>query len=118
MAGAACGSLGFRLGAEGAGSPFKGDREPYRRPNTSKRGPELASAQAAGHAAKSGLAMDITYIPMALGSVYLTAVVDWFSRRVLAWRLSITIDVAFYIGTVEEAMARHGKPDALVIGER
>ncbi len=56
-------------------------------------------------------AMDITYIPMARGFVYLTAVVDWFSRKVLAWRLSITMDVAFCIEAVEEAMARFGKPD-------
>ena len=55
--------------------------------------------------------MDITYIPMARGFVYLTAVVDWFSRKVLAWRLSITMDVAFCIEAVEEAMSRFGKPD-------
>lgn len=55
--------------------------------------------------------MDITYIPMARGFVYLTAVVDWFSRKVLAWRLSITMDVAFCIEAVEDAMARFGKPD-------
>jgi putative transposase len=39
--------------------------------------------------------MDITYIPMARGFVYLAAVIDWFSRKVLAWRLSITMDKAF-----------------------
>lgn len=55
--------------------------------------------------------MDIAYIPMARGFVYLTAVVDWFSRKVLAWRLSITMDVAFCIEAVEEAMARFGKPE-------
>lgn len=44
------------------------------------------------------------------GFVYLTAVVDWFSRKVLASRLSITIDVGFCIEAVEEAMARFGKP--------
>lgn len=54
--------------------------------------------------------MDITYIPMARGFVYLTAVVDWFSRKVLAWR-SITMDVAFCIEAVEEAMARFGRPE-------
>ncbi len=47
---------------------------------------------------------------MARGFVYLAAVVDWFSRRVLAWRLSITMDTAFCIEGVEEALARHGKP--------
>ena len=56
-------------------------------------------------------AMDITYIPMARGFVYLAVVLDWFSRRVLAWRLSITMEAAFCIEALEEAMARHGKPD-------
>ena len=56
-------------------------------------------------------AMDITYIPMARGFVYLAAVVDWFTRRVLAWRLSITLEVDFCIEAVEEALARYGKPD-------
>jgi putative transposase len=56
-------------------------------------------------------AMDITYIPIVRGFVYLTAVVDWFSRKVLAWRLSITMDVAFCIEAVEEAMAHFGKPE-------
>jgi putative transposase len=56
-------------------------------------------------------AMDITYIPMARGFVYLAAVVDWFSRRVLAWRLSITMEAAFCIEALEEALARHDKPE-------
>ena len=56
-------------------------------------------------------AMDITYIPMARGSVYLAAVVDWFSRRVLAWRLSITMEAAFCIEALNDALARHGKPE-------
>jgi putative transposase len=54
--------------------------------------------------------MDITYIPMARGFVYLAAVVDWFSRRVLAWRVSITLEVEFCLEAVEEALARYGKP--------
>jgi putative transposase len=86
----------------------------YRRPNTSK--------PAAGHKIYPYLlrglgidrpnqawAMDITYIPMARGFVYLAAVVDWFARRVLAWRLSITMDVEFCIEAVKEALANHGK---------
>ena len=56
-------------------------------------------------------AMDITYIPMARGFVYLAAVVDWFSRRVLAWRLSITLEVEFCLEAVEEALARYGRPE-------
>ncbi len=56
-------------------------------------------------------AMDITYIPMARGFVYLAVVLDWFSRRVLSWRVSITMEAAFCIETLEEALARHGKPE-------
>ena len=55
--------------------------------------------------------MDITYVPMARGFVYLAAVVDWFSRRVLAWRLSITMEVEFCLEAVEEALARYGRPE-------
>jgi putative transposase len=88
----------------------------YRKPNTSKPAP--------GHQVYPYLlrklsvtkpnqvwAMDITYIPMARGFVYLAAVVDWFSRRVLAWRLSITLEVAFCIEAVEEALARYERPE-------
>ena len=56
-------------------------------------------------------ATDITYIPMSRGFVYLTAVVDWFARRVLAWRLSIAMEAAFCVEAVEEAIARYGKPE-------
>ncbi len=56
-------------------------------------------------------AMDITYIPMAHGFVYLAAVLDWFSQRVVSWRVSITMDVEFCLEAVEEALARHGRPD-------
>ena len=56
-------------------------------------------------------ATDITYIPMARGFVYLVAIIDWFSRRVLAWRMSITLEADFCIEALEEALARFGKPD-------
>src|SRR5881392_1638177 len=56
-------------------------------------------------------AMDITYIPMARGFVYLAVVLDWFSRRVLSWRVSITIEATFCVEALEDAMARHGKPE-------
>ena len=88
----------------------------YRKPNTSKPAP--------GHKVYPHLlrrlavtrpnqvwAMDITYIPMARGFVYLAAVVDWFSRRVLSWRLSISMDVGFCIEAVEEALVRYGAPE-------
>ena len=51
------------------------------------------------------------YIPMARGFVYLAAVVDWSTRRVLAWRLSITMEVDFCIEAVEEALGRYGRPE-------
>ncbi len=88
----------------------------YRKPNTSKPAP--------GHPVYPYLlrklpitwpnqvwAMDITYIPMARGFVYLAAVVDWFSRRVLAWRVSITLEAAFCIEALEEALAHYGRPE-------
>ena len=59
-------------------------------------------------------AMDITYIPMARGFVYLAAVVDWFSRRVLAWRLSITLGVEFCLEAVDESLARYGRPEIFI----
>ena len=55
--------------------------------------------------------MDITYIPMAKGFVYLAVVLDWFSRRVLSWRVSITMEAQFCVDTLEEALARPGKPE-------
>jgi len=88
----------------------------YRRPRTSKpepghkiypyllRGIEITRPNQVW-------AMDITYIPMARGFVYLAVVLDWFSRRVLSWRLSITMEASFCVETLEDALARHGKPD-------
>ncbi len=55
-------------------------------------------------------AMDITYVPMARGWVYLTAIIDWASRRVLAHRVSISMDTSFCLAALEEAFARHGRP--------
>jgi putative transposase len=88
----------------------------YRRPNTSKPAP--------GHQIFPYLlrnmsierpnqvwAMDITYIPMAKGFVYLTVVLDWFSRRVLSWRLSIALTADFCVEALEEAIAKYGCPD-------
>ena len=54
---------------------------------------------------------DITYIPMAKGFVYLVAVMDWYSRRVLAWRMSITMESDFCVEALQEAVARHGQPE-------
>jgi putative transposase len=55
-------------------------------------------------------AMDITYIPMAKGFVYLVAVMDWHTRRVLSWRVSISMDASFCVEAVEEALQRFGTP--------
>jgi putative transposase len=55
-------------------------------------------------------AADITYIPMTRGFVYLCAVMDWASRRVLAWRLSNTLTTDFCLEAVQEALTRYGRP--------
>jgi putative transposase len=109
---------GFTLGRLHVSTLMKrmGIEALYRKPNTSKPTP--------GHRIYPYLlrklpitrpnqvwAMDITYIPMARGFVYLAAVVDWFSRRVLAWRLSITLEAAFCIEALEEALACYGSPE-------
>ncbi len=88
----------------------------YRRPNTSKRQPghkiypyllrDLAVTRP-----NQVWATDISYIPMKRGFVYLVAIVDWFSRRVLAWRLSITLEVYFCIAALKEALFHYGKPE-------
>jgi putative transposase len=56
-------------------------------------------------------AADITYIPMARGFLYLVAIIDWFSRAVLAWRLSNTMDAMFCVEALEVALARFGEPE-------
>ena len=54
---------------------------------------------------------DVTYIPMRRGFLYLVAIMDWFSRKVLAWRLSNTLEADFCVAALEDAIARYGKPD-------
>ena len=54
---------------------------------------------------------DITYIPMRRGFLYLVAIMDWASRKVLAWRLSNTVDADFCIEALQEAMVRYGRPE-------
>ena len=56
-------------------------------------------------------AADITYIPMACGFAYLVAIIDWYSRRVLAWRLSNTLESTFCVEALEQALSRHGCPE-------
>jgi putative transposase len=88
----------------------------YRRPNTSRKHPEHpVYPYLLRHLPITRVnqvwAMDITYIPMRKGFVYLAAVVDWYSRKVLAWRLSITMETDFCIEAVEEAIRRYGTPE-------
>ena len=56
-------------------------------------------------------ATDLTYIPMAKGFVYVVAIMDWYSRKVLAWRVSNSMDADFCVDALEEAISRHGAPD-------
>ena len=88
----------------------------YRRPNTSKSAPGHKIYPYLLRGVKierpdQAWTMDITYIPMRRGFVYLAAVVDVASRRVLAHRVSITMEAAFCVEALEEALARRGKPD-------
>lgn len=90
----------------------------YRRPNTSMPAPghkiyPYLLRKLAVTRPNQVWAMDITYVPMARGFVYLVAVVDWFSRKVLAWRLSITLETGPCVEALEEAMARFGKPEIM-----
>lgn len=56
-------------------------------------------------------AADITYLPIGRGFLYLVAIIDWTSRAVLAWRLSNTMDTAFCVDALDEALARFGRPE-------
>lgn len=56
-------------------------------------------------------AADVCYLPMAKGFMYLVAIMDWHSRRVLSWRVSNTLDADFCVDALEEALARHGRPE-------
>jgi putative transposase len=88
----------------------------YRKPNTSRRHaahriyPYLLRSltiERPNHV----WAMDITYVPMARGFVYLAVVMDWASRRVLAWRVSISMSTDFCIEALQEAITRYGTPE-------
>lgn len=88
----------------------------YRTPKTSQRHPaHRVSPYLLRHLeitrSNHVWAADITYIPMMRGVVYLFAVLDWASRRVLAWRLSNTLTTDFCIEAVQEALTRYGTPD-------
>jgi putative transposase len=88
----------------------------YQKPNTSRHHPDhivypyLLRGLAINRPNQVWCA-DITYIPLAKGFVYLIAVMDWFSRRVLAWRLSTGMDGEFCVEALREAIDRFGSPD-------
>ena len=109
---------GIKVGRRHVGTLMKrmGIEALYRKPNTSRRH--------AAHPVYPYLlrnlkidrpnqvwATDITYIPMRRGFVYLVAIVDWTSRRVLAWRLSNTLTTDFCVDALQEAITRYGKPE-------
>ena len=88
----------------------------YRKPNTSKPAPGHKIYPYLLRGVKVEMpnqvwATDITYIPMARGFVYLVAIIDWFTRRVLSHRVSITMEAGFCVEALEEALAKHGKPE-------
>lgn len=85
-------------------------------PNTSRKAPQHAVYPyllrgLAIERANQVWASDITYIPVAHGFFYLVAIIDWYSRRVLAWRLSNTLEAAFCIEALHEALRRWGRPE-------
>ncbi|MFQ5582796.1 MAG: IS3 family transposase [Mariprofundaceae bacterium] len=109
---------GFKVGRKRISRLMKlmGIQALYRKPNTSRKHPAhpiypylLRNLEITrpNHV----WAADITYIPMRRGFVYLFAVLDWASRRVLSWRLSNTMTTDFCIEAVEEAIARFGTPE-------
>lgn len=88
----------------------------YRKPNTSKKHPThkvypYLLRELKIDRPNQVWSTDITYIPMACGWVYLCAIVDWASRRVLSHRVSISMDTAFCLEALEEAFSKHGKPE-------
>ena len=88
----------------------------YQKPNTSKPHPDymvypyLLRGVAIDRPNKVWCA-DITYIPMRRGSLYLVAIMDWYSRKVLTWRLSNSLDADFCIAALEEALENYGSPE-------
>ena len=87
----------------------------YQEPNTSKKHPQhkiwpYLLRNAVIDRPNQVWCADITYIPMRRGFLYLVAIMDWYSRKVLAWRLSNSMDADFCIEALKEALAKHGKP--------
>jgi putative transposase len=90
----------------------------YRKPNTSRKHPRhpvypYLLRGLAIERANQVWAMDITYLPLARGFVYLAAVLDWHSRKVLAHRISITLEADFCVEALQEAVAKYGPPEIM-----
>ena len=109
---------GYDVGRKHVGTLMKrmGIEALYRKPGTSKKHPghEIYPYLLRGLAinrANQVWALDTTYIPMAKGFVYLTAVVDWASRRVLAAKVAITLEACHAVDVLQEAFSRHGRPE-------
>jgi len=111
---------GFKLGRRHVATLMRkmGIQALYRKPNTSKKHPAhpvfpcLLRGMTIDRA-NQVWAMDITYVPMARGFVFLAAVLDWHSRRVLAHRVSITMEADFCVEALQEAIARYGRPETM-----
>lgn len=90
----------------------------YRRANTSRRHPEhlIYPYRLRGltiDRPNQVWAMDITYLPMARGFVYLAVMLDWGTRRILSWRLSNSLTADFCVEALEEAISRYGTPEIM-----
>jgi putative transposase len=109
---------GFKVGRRHVGTLMKrmGIEALYCKPNTSRRDkqhkvwPYLLRGMTINRA-NQVWALDTSYIPMARGFVYLTAVVDWASRKVLAHRVAITMEAIHAVEALEEAFAKYGQPE-------
>jgi len=109
---------GFEVGRRHVGTLMQrmGIEALYRKPNTSRKHPAHAVfayllRETVVERSNQAWALDITYIPMAHGWVYLVAVLDWHSRRVLAHRVSITMEAEFCVEALNEAVMRYGAPE-------
>jgi putative transposase len=109
---------GFKVGRKHVASLMRkmGIEALYRKPKTTQRHPEhrvypYRLRDLTIDRPNQVWAMDITYIPMARGFVYLTVVLDWSSRRVLAHRVSISMDTSFCVDALEEAIDKYGTPE-------
>jgi putative transposase len=109
---------GFAIGRRHVGTLMQkmGVEAIYRKCNSSKRHPEhpvfpYLLRHLSIDRPNQVWAADITYIPMARGFVYLMAVIDWYSRKILSWRISNSLTADFCVEALEEALNRHGQPE-------